>query len=294
MITLRRCMLFLPGNNERYLARALESEADGIVLDLEDSVTPDQKPSARDMVKHFLQTVDFRGKERAVRVNGVTTIWCEEDLDAVVEAGAQLVLVPKADSEAIVQTADRMVTEAEQRLGLPQGKTKFMPLIETALGIINVERTAFSSPRIAALSFGSGDYALSTRVRVGADELEHLYPETKVMLAARAAGKMPIAPPYIQDIRDLEAVARSARRERDMGYEGKLAIHPSQIKPVNDAFTPTQEEITYARKVIEAFEAAEKEGRGAITVDGKLIEHLHVTEARRLLEIARRAGALND
>ena len=287
-------MLFLPGNNERYLSKALETEADGIILDLEDAVTPDQKPSARDMVKQFLQSVDFRGKERAVRVNGVTTTWGEEDLNAAVEAGAQLVLVPKADSEAIVQTADRMVTEAEQRLGIPQGSTRFMLLIETALGIINVEKTAFSSPRIVALSFSSGDYALSTRVRVGPDELEHLYPETKVMLAARAAGKMPMAPPYIQDVKDLEAVARSARRERNLGYEGKLAIHPSQVKPVNDAFTPAPEEIAYARKVIAAFEAAEKEGRGAIIVEGKLIEHLHVTEARRVLEIAQRAGVLSE
>ena len=291
MITLRRCMLFLPGNNERFLARALESEADGIVLDLEDAVTPDQKPSTREMVKHFLRTIDFRGKERAVRVNGVTTVWGEEDLKATVEAGVELVLVPKADSEVIVQTADRMVTEAEQRLGIPEGQTKFMPLIETAIGIINVDRTAFSSPRIVALAFGSGDYALSTRVRVGADELEHLYPESRVVLAARAAGKMPIGPACIQNIRDLEAVARSARRGRALGYDGKLAIHPSHVKPTNEAFTPTQEEIAYARKLIDAFEAA---GRGAISVDGKLIEHLHVSEARWMLEVARAAGILGD
>ena len=291
MITLRRCMLFLPGNNERYLARALDSEADGIVLDLEDSVTPDQKPSAREMVKHFLRTVDFRGKEWAVLVNGVTTVWGEEELNAAVESGAGLVLVPKADSEVIVQTTDRMVTEAEQRLGLHEGKTKFMPLIETAIGIINVDRTAFSSPRIVALAFGSGDYGLSTRLRVGADELEHLYPQSRVMLAARAAGMMPVGPACIQNIGDLEAVARSARRDRDLGYDGKLAIHPSHVKPVNDAFTLTQEEIAYARKLIDAFEAA---GRGAISVDGKLIEHLHVTEARWLLEVAQRAGVLGD
>ena len=291
MITLRRSMLFLPGNNERYLARAVESEADGIVLDLEDAVTPDQKPEAREMVEHFLQTVDFRGKERTVRVNGVTTVWGEEDLKAVVAGGADLVLVPKADSEVIVQTAARIVDEAEERLGIPQGTTKFMPLIETAIGVINVERTAFSSPRIVALAFGGGDYVLSTRVRVGVDELEHLYPETKVMLAARAAGKMVIGTVYAQNIRDLEAVARSARREQALGYNGKLVIHPSHVEPVNEVFTPTREEIAYARKVIDAFEAA---GRGAITVDGKLIEHLHATEARWLLDVARAARVLED
>ena len=291
MIRLRRSMLFMPGNNERYLIRALESEADGIILDLEDAVTPEQKPAAREMVRHFLQTVDFQGKERAVRVNGVTTIWGEEDLKAVIKGGADLVLVPKADSEVIVQTAARIVADAERELGMPEGKTKLMPIIETALGVINVERTAFSSPQIAALAFGGGDYSLSTRIRVGADELEYLYPETKILLAARAAGKMPIATPNAQNIRDLEAVARSARRQQALGYDGKMVIHPSHIKPVNEVFTPTQEEIAYARKVIGAFEVAD---RGAISVDGKLIEHLHVTEARRLLEVARMAGVLND
>ncbi len=291
MITLRRSMLFLPGNNERFLARALESEADSIVLDLEDAVTPEQKPEAREMVKHFLRAADFRGKERVVRVNGVTTPWGEEDLKAVVEGGVDLVLVPKADGEAIVQTSDRIVTEAEERLGVTGGRTKLMPLIETALGVISVERTAFSSPRIVALAFGGGDYGLSTRARVGPDQLEYLYPMTRIMLAARAAGEIPIGTPYAQDIRDLDAVAQSARREHALGYEGKLVIHPSHIKPVNEVFTPTQEEIVYARRVIEAFEAAD---RGAITVDGRLIEHLHVTEARRLLEVARKAGALRD
>ena len=291
MNTLLRSMLFLPGNNERYLARALESEADGVILDLEDAVTPDQKPAAREMVKHFLKSVDFRGKLRSVRVNGVTTIWAKEDIKAVVEGGVDLVLVPKADSEATVREADRIVTEVEHQLGVPNGRTRLLPLIETALGIINVEQTAFSSPRIAALAFGAGDYGLSTHVRISADELEYVYPKTRIMLAARAADKVPLGSPYTENIRDLDAVARSASRERALGYEGKLVIHPSHVKPVNEAFTPTQEEIAYALKVIEAFEAA---GRGAISVDGKLIEHLHVTEARRLLEVGRRAGVLDD
>ena len=289
MVTLRRSMLFLPGNNERFLVRAIESAADSLILDIEDAVMPDQKPEAREMVKRALQTADFRGKERVVRVNGVTTKWGDEDLAAVVEGGTDLILVPKADSEEVIQTADRLITEAEQRFGVPEGSTKIMALIETAMGLINVERTVFASPRINALAFGGGDYGLSTRIRVTPDEVAYLYPESKIMLAARAAGVMAIGTPYAQDIRDLDAVARQAKRQRDLGLDGKTVIHPTHVEIANAAFTPSAEEIAFAQKVIAAYEASD---RGAISVDGKLIEHLHVSEARWALEIARHAGVI--
>lgn len=292
MATLRRSMLFLPGNNERFLSKGLETEADGIILDLEDSVTSEQKPVARGMVKRFLQSLDFHGKERAVRVNGVTTRWGEEDIWAVVEGGVDLVLLPKADSDTIVLAADRIMTEAEGALGRAVEKTKLMPMIETAMGVINVERTVFASPRIVALCFGGGDYRYSTRVGSTPDEVEYLYPESKVMLAARAAGKVPIGTAFHLDISDLEALVRSARRERTLGFEGKMVIHPTHVKPVNEVFTPTREEIEHARRVINAYAAAEREGRGAIRVEGRLVEHMHAEEARRVLEIAHLAGVL--
>jgi citrate lyase subunit beta/citryl-CoA lyase len=208
---------------------------------------------------------------------------------AAVEGGADLILVPKADSEEVIQTAARIITEAEKRFGVPEGSTKIMALIETALGLINVERTVFASPRIDALAFGGGDYGLSTRVRVTVDEIAYIYPESKIMLAARAAGVMAIGTPYAQDIGDLDAVARQAKRQRDLGLDGKTVIHPTHVDIANAAFTPTAEEIAFAQKVITAYEASD---RGAISVDGKLIEHLHVSEARWALDVARQAGVI--
>jgi citrate lyase subunit beta/citryl-CoA lyase len=289
MVTLRRSILFLPGNNERFLVRAIASAADALILDIEDAVMPDQKPEAREMVKRALQATDFRGKERVVRVNGITTQWGADDLAAAVEGGADLILVPKADSEEVIKTADRIITKAEKRFNVPDGSTKIMALIETALGIINVERTVFASPRIDALAFGGGDYGLSTRIRVTPDEIAYVYPESKIMLAARSAGVMAIGTPYAQNIRDLDAVARQAKRQRDLGLDGKTVIHPTHVDIANAAFTPSAEEIAFAQKVITAYEASDK---GAISVDGKLIEHLHVSEARWALDVARQAGVI--
>ena len=293
-MTLRRTMLFFPGNNERFLAKAIETEADSLILDLEDAVTPAEKAAAREMVKKTLQTVGFRGKERAVRINGVTTAWGGEDIWAVVEGGGDLIVLPKADSEATILAADQIVAQAEEALGVPQGQTKLMPLVETALGVLNVERTAFASDRIVAISFGGADYRHSTRAASTPEETEYYWPETKVMLAARAAGKMPIGTAYYLNISDIEAVVHSAQRERAMGYEGKTLIHPTHVKPIKEVFTPTAQEIEFAQRVIEAFAKAEREGRGAITVDGRMIEHLHVTEARWTLEAAHRAGVLKE
>lgn len=293
MVTLRRTLLFLPGNNERFLTKALETAADGVILDLEDAVTPQEKPSAREVVGEALGTVDFRGKERVVRVNGITTEWGEEDLRAMVEAGAEVIMPPKADSAEIIQRVDRVIAEAERAHGVPEGRTRLLPLIETAEGFINVESTAKASPRIVALAFGGGDYLHSTKGSSTKDEWTYIYPRTKMLLAARAAGVMALGPAFLY-VHPLEDVVASARRDRVMGFDGKTAIHPSHIDPVNEVFTPTQEEIAYARRVIEAYEAAERDGRGAIKLEGKLIEHLHATEARWLLEAAKAAGVLRE
>lgn len=291
MPRLRRSMLFLPGNNARFLTRALESNADSIILDIEDAVAPQEKVNARHAVKEALSTVDFKGKERAVRINGLTTQWGHDDLIAVVEGGVDLVIVPKADSDEIIRVADVIITEVERRMGRPEGTARMMPLVETALGIVNVDRTAFGSPRIDAVAFGGGDYVHSTRGQYTADESEFLYPRSRVLVAARAAGKMPIGTVF-QDVPNIEGLFRASRRERVLGYEGKMVIHPTHIGPVHEVFTPNAEEIDYATRVVQAYEESERDGRGATTVDGKLIEHLHADDARYVLDIARQAGAL--
>ncbi len=291
MVRLRRSMLFLPGNNERFLASALGTRADALILDLEDAVLPEHKPEARAIVEHALRTVDFGAKERVVRVNGITTQWGADDLRAAVAGRADLVLIPKADGEHVIAEVEAIVGEAEERAGALPGSTRLMCLIETPMGVINVERTVFASPRIEALGFGGGDYGLATRVRATPDEMPYLYPESRIMLAARAAGKMAIGTPYARNIPDLEGLARQAKRQRDLGLDGKFIIHPTHVDLANAAFTPDADEIAAARKIVAAYRAA---GRGAINVDGKLVEHLHVTEAERALEIARAAGAIEQ
>ncbi|MEK7214205.1 MAG: CoA ester lyase [Chloroflexota bacterium] len=287
---LRRTLLFLPGNNPRFLQRALESEADGLILDIEDAVAPEHKLQAREMVREALRTADFGRKERVVRVNNVTSPQGAGDIDAVVAGGADLILVPKADSPAVLQTAEHLVTAAERRHGAPEGRTQLGALIETAIGLINVDQTAFATPRLAVLCFGAGDFGLSTGIKPGPDEAEYLYPESRIMVAARAAGAMALGTPWVENIADIEGARRSAQRERRLGLVGKCLIHPTHVQVVNEAFTPSGEEIAYAQKVVTAYESA---GRGAIQVDGKLIEHLHVAQMRQVLDIARLAGKLS-
>ena len=287
---LRRTLLFLPGNNPRFLQRALESEADGLILDIEDAVAPEHKLQAREMVREALRTADFGRKERVVRVNNVTSPQGAGDIDAVVAGGADLILVPKADSPAVLQTAEHLVTAAERRHGAPEGRTQLGALIETAIGLINVDQTAFATPRLAVLCFGAGDFGLSTGIKPGPDEAEYLYPESRIMVAARAAGAMALGTPWVENIADIEGARRSAQRERRLGLDGKCLIHPTHVQVVNEAFTPSGEEIAYAQKVVTAYESA---GRGAIQVAGKLIEHLHVAQMRQVLDIARLAGKLS-
>jgi len=166
-------------------------------------------------------------------------------------------------------------------------------LIETPLGLINVERTVFSSERIAGLCFGSGDYSHFTRGMSSRDELEYLYPRSRIVAAARAAGVTPIGAAY-RVIGDLEGLSASAHRDKSLGYAGKTVIHPSQVDPVNAAFTPTPTEVGRARRVIAAFDAAQKEGRGATMLDGQLVELPHVVDAREILEIAEEAMVLES
>jgi citrate lyase subunit beta/citryl-CoA lyase len=199
-----------------------------------------------------------------------------------------MVMVPKPDTEDVVRAVDEVLSGCERKLGVAEGRTKLILLVETALGVINVERTAVASPRVVALSFGAGDYAHSTGGLETAEEWELLYPRNKVLLAARANGKMPIGAVY-RDVRDLDGLVRSAQREKVLGFEGKMAIHPSHIAGINSVFTPSKEEIAAARRVVEGFEEAERVGKGAVVVDGKLVEHLHATEARMVLERARQA-----
>lgn len=288
---LRRSLLSLPGDNPRFVEKALASQADGLTLDLEDAVAPDQKPAARLSVAQTLRTADFGTKEKEVRINSLSTPFGREDVEVVVPARPHTLVVPKVSGIQDVQEVDDLVTGVEKAHGLPVGEVQLVPVIETPLGVINVESIAMASPRVTGIIFGSGDYTASTHATRSGEEWEFLYPRTKILLACRAAGIHAIDTPCGK-VKDMEGLERSARRARVLGYDGKAIIHPDHIAIVNRVFSPTPEEIDYARRVIAAVAEAEAAGKGAATLDGQLIETVSAGFAQRTLDSARRTGLL--
>jgi citrate lyase subunit beta/citryl-CoA lyase len=289
MERLRRTLLFVPGGNEKVLSKGLGLEVDGLILDLEDAVAPDRKASAREAVTEAIRGADFGRKEKVVRVNALSTAYGPEDIEHVVRGKPDTILVPKVDGAEDIKAYDRLIAEAEEKEGLAAGDIGLIALIETPRAIVNIEAIALACPRMRGLLFGAGDLTRETRGKITADRLELYYPMMRILLAARIAGIDALDTPYF-DIKDPEGLERHSQQAKAMGYDGKALIHPGQIEVVNRIFTPTLEEIAYAQRVIEAFQAAQKEGKGATQLDGKLIENLHVAMAERTLKIAEQAG----
>ncbi len=289
MERLRRTLLFVPGGNEKVLSKGLGLEVDGLILDLEDSVSPDKKELARQAVAEALPAADFGRKEKVVRINALSTPYGGDDLKLVLRGRPDSLLVPKVDRADDIKSYDRLMTGIEEKEGLPAGKIGLIALVETAWGIVNIESIALASPRMTGLLFGAGDLTRETHGQITADRLELYYPMMKMLLAARIAGIDALDTPYF-DIRDPAGLERHCLQAKAMGYDGKALIHPGQVEIVNRIFTPTSEELLHAHRVIEVFEKARSEGKGAAQLDGKLVENLHVAMAERLLKIARQAG----
>jgi malyl-CoA/(S)-citramalyl-CoA lyase len=307
---LHRSELAVPGSNPALFGKSAKSGADVIFLDLEDAVAPDDKEQARRNVIAALNDVDWGSKTMMVRINGLDTHYMYRDVIEVLEGCPRLdmILIPKVGVAADVYAIDMLVTQIETA----KQRTKrigFEVLIETALGMANVEAIAQSSRRLEAMSFGVADYAASTRARttgiggvnpdygVLADkdaEGERKYfwgdqwhaVQTRIMVACRAYGLRPIDGPY-GDFSDADGYTAAARRAAVLGYEGKWAIHPSQIDLANNVFTPSQSEVTKARRILDAMAQASKEGKGAVSLDGKLIDIASIRMAEALINKAR-------
>ncbi|MEQ1813632.1 MAG: CoA ester lyase [Candidatus Nitrotoga sp.] len=307
---LHRSELAVPGSNPTLFEKAAKSAADIIFLDLEDAVAPDDKETARKNIIAGLNDIDWGNKTLMLRINGLDTHYMYRDVVDVVESCPRLdmILIPKVGVAADVYAIDMMVTqiEAAKKRGKRIG---FEVLIETALGMANVEAIAQSSPRLEAMSFGVADYAASTRARTTV--IGGVHPEygvltdkdstgkrdyfwadpwhgaqTRMMVACRAYGLRPIDGPF-GDFNDPEGFKAAARRAAVLGYEGKWAIHPSQIALANEVFTPTTAEITKAQRIMEAMAQAAKDGKGAVSLDGRLIDAASIRMAEALLEKAR-------
>lgn len=289
---LRRTMLFVPGDNERMLANALRVEADSLVLDLETSVVSNAKSDAREIVRHFMMQERPKTKEMAIRINSLKTEYGRADISMIVLAKPDTLIIPRAETSAEVREVDKLLSQFEAERGLPIGDIKLMPRVESPLGVINVEDIATSSPRNNGIMFGAGTFYHEMCGQAMEDRQELYYALSKIVLAARVANIDAIDSPYV-DVRNLEGCREHARQARILGYDGKSCIHPGQVKTVNEVFTPTLEEIKHAKRVIQAYEQAEAEGKGASQLDGKLIERVDWAASKRVLETAEMAGVGN-
>ena len=294
---LHRSELAVPGSRPELFEKAAASRADYVFLDLEDAVAPDEKEAARRNVVEALGDVDWRGSSKtiSVRVNGLDTHYMYRDLiDVVEQAGAHLdtVLVPKVGVPGDIYAVDALLTQLEQAMGLGH-RIGVEALVETALGMANVEAVAASSPRLEALHFGVADYAASCRARtITIGGLNPDYPGdqwhsalSRMLVACRANGLRAIDGPF-GDFGDPEGFIAGARRAAALGYDGKWAIHPSQIDLANDVFTPPEAEVDQARRVLQALEEAAAAGRGAAQLDGRMIDAASARMARNVVETA--------
>jgi citrate lyase subunit beta/citryl-CoA lyase len=269
----------VPGSSEKMIAKAAASDADHVFLDLEDAVAPSAKPGARKTIVEGLNTLDWGKKTRCVRINDVTTPWCYEDIIEVVEgAGKNLdtIMLTKAMRAADVQFVELLLNQMEAKLKLTR-PIGIEVLIEEAAGLQNVEAIAASSPRLEALIFGMGDYSASQQMNLrgwGGDgypgDIFH-YPRFRIAMAARAAGLDPVDGPYA-NFRNEEGYRKEAKMAHMLGFVGKWAIHPAQIAPALDIFSPSAEEITRARELATAYDKALAEGIGSVNVNGTMVD----------------------
>jgi citrate lyase subunit beta/citryl-CoA lyase len=303
---LTRSMLFVPASRPDMLAKAAHSDADAVCLDLEDAVAPDQKEASRAHIVQALRSLDFGSRTRIVRINGLDTPFAYRDVIEVVEAaGAQidLIMLPKTNAARDVQFLDTLLAQIEARSGLAR-PIGVEAQIETASGFVWLREIAQSAPRLEALIFGPGDYAASMHMPLAnigeADEHDAAYPGHRwhaamhaIVAAARANGLRCMDGPSA-NFRDTEAFERACRVALALGFDGKQCIHPAQLATANRVFAPAPGELAWARTVIAAYEQALAEGRGAITVNGKMIDAANLrmaqTVVRRQQQIEARSG----
>lgn len=291
---LRRSVHFVPGANEKMLTRSLELEADSLVLDLEDAVTPARKDEARDVVAGWLRDVDFGRQERMVRMNPLDTPWGLEDLRATMVHPPDTYMVPKPRTLADLNAIDAEITRLEQEYAHPQGAVGLLVVAtETAMGTLQLP-TFTQCPRVTALSWGAEDLSAALgATRNRDDDGAYLdvfrYCRVQTLLCAVAGDVHPIDTVFV-DINDVEGLKRESREAAWSGYTGKITIHPSQVPIVNEVFTPSPGDVAEARELVEAFEQAGSEGRMAFSFRGQMVDVPHLERARKILARAEQAG----
>ena len=275
----RRSVLYMPAANERALEKAKTIPADAIIFDLEDAVAPDAKPDARVQAVAAVASGEYGHRELTIRCNGLDTEWGADDIAAAASAGPSAVVIPKIESVAAVEAvAAALVTAGAS------DAVQIWPMIETPSAIFEVRAIA-AHARVAALVMGTNDLARELRSPIVPGRHPLVPHLATALLAGREAGGDVLDGVY-NDVRNPEGFAEECRQGMEMGFDGKTLIHPSQVEPANDTWAPSDDEVEHARTVIAAFDEAVADGRGVVTVDGRMIENLHVDNARRVLAVA--------
>jgi len=285
---LYRSMLFAPGSDTKKMNKAYSLEADAIILDLEDAVAYSQKDFAREQVREFIST--SQPKPTFVRVNDAKTPFILSDLQAIAGKPVVGIFLAKTESAEEVKHVDWLLSLLEQEHNAGAQKLELVPFLETALGIEKAYEIAGASPRVKRLALGGNDFTTDIGTPYSTTGDEFFYARSRLVVASRAAGieaPLDTVCPFIKDIDSLQEDAKRAQR---LGFQGKMVIHPNQIGPVNKIFSPSQEEVEYARKIVAAFEEAEAQGTGVIQVDGKMVEYPIVNRAKQVLAVAEAKG----
>ncbi|MFC7613060.1 HpcH/HpaI aldolase/citrate lyase family protein [Actinokineospora soli] len=282
----RRSVLYMPGANERALEKAKTLPADALILDLEDSVAPDAKADGRKRVCEAVGAGGYGRRELTIRVNGIDTEWHADDLRAAAEAGR------RRRPQGQLRGRGARHRARAGGAGAPD-TTKIWAMVETPIAMLRAHEIAAASERLTVLVMGTNDLAKELHAEHVPGRAPLLGGLSLALLGARAAGKVILDGVY-NDVKDLDGFTAECRQGREFGFDGKTLIHPGQIGPCNEVFAPSAAEVEHARKVIAAFEEAAAEGRGVVTVDGRMIENLHVDNARRILDVDAAIRAAGD
>ncbi|TCW82970.1 CoA ester lyase [Burkholderia sp. SRS-46] len=276
-----RSLLYVPAHVPRFVAKAAASGADALILDLEDSVPPAGKLAARDALAGAVPMLRAAGRDVLVRANGPLDLLVP-DLRAAVRAGAHGVVLPKVRGGSHVEAIDELLGTLEQDTGAAPGGTRIVAIVETPQAFQAMDRIARASPRVVAMMLGGGDFALHCESGAGADVLR--VPKQLLIIAARAAGILPLGLiGGLDELRDLDAFERIARASAELGYAGATCVHPLQVDALNRAFRPDDDAVRDARAVLAAYDDARDTGRGALRVDGRMVDAPGVARAKRVL-----------
>jgi citrate lyase beta subunit len=285
----RRALLYMPGDDMHKIQKAIGLGVDVICMDIEDGVAVNRKSAARVTIVEALKTLDFGRSEKAVRINPVGSDLVEDDLQTVLPARPDSIVIPKVNSAEQVHWVSAHLADAERQYGWTTGSISLLALIESALGVVNLREIASSDPRLQVLIFGAEDLAGDIGAIRTPEGWEIFYARSAVVTHAAAFGLQALDMVYM-DLQDIDGLRRESEEGAHLAYSGKQIIHPNQVEPVQAAFTPSDEAIAHARRVVDADARHQHEGKGAFTLDGKMVDAPVVKAARRVLERARAAG----